>query len=41
MLLALALYASTTVTNEKTPRYDLEPLYHDGKAHGPKARSGR
>jgi hypothetical protein len=41
MVLALALYASTTVTNENTPRYDLEPLYHDGKAHGPKARSGR
>ena len=49
MLLALALYASTThagipagfggtpgVINENTPRYDLEPLYHDGKAHGRK-----
>jgi len=23
------------VVNENTPHYDLEPLYHDGKAHRP------
>jgi hypothetical protein len=26
------------VVNENTPRYDLEPLYHDGKAHRPHKR---
>ena len=31
MLLALALYASTA--HENTPHYDLDLLYHDGKAH--------
>lgn len=31
MLLALAWYASTA--HENTPRYDLDLLYHDGKAH--------
>lgn len=31
MLLALALYASTAHANE--PRYDLDLLYHDGRAH--------
>jgi hypothetical protein len=31
MLLALALYASTA--RAKVPRYDLDLLYHDGRAH--------
>ena len=31
MLLALALYASTA--HENTPHYDVDLLYHDGKAH--------
>jgi hypothetical protein len=31
MLLALALYASTA--HENAPHYDLDLLYHDGKAH--------
>ena len=32
MLLALALYASTAHAN--VPHYDLDLLYHDGRAHG-------
>ena len=32
MLLALALYASTAHAN--MPHYDLDLLYHDGRAHG-------
>ncbi len=31
MLLALALYASTAHAN--VPHYDLDLLYHDGRAH--------
>jgi hypothetical protein len=39
MVLALALCASTAV-NENTSHEDVEPLYHDERAHRPNKRLG-